>query len=200
MVKNLHWYTKKFLRKYFMNRNWNDITKKINEFRNERHRIRDEKIIDVYKYRILLPQELKQDFGVKYYTNILHNVIANAPPLPCHMIVVRGVVGGEVNAGDIFMQQGFSSTTFDIRRALRNYLKKSKCCFHVIAIPKGTRCLYNKKEKQIILNPGTRRIIGVKRSNDKSAIQFDVVAQSYQPGLKPNKILKYPKINNLTNK
>jgi hypothetical protein len=191
VVKQFGWDKQQFLRRYFPNKNWSHITKKIQEFKNEKHRIRDEKIINVQKYMMLLPRELIQDYGIKYYTNILYDIIEKSPPTPCHMIVVRGVDGGDVNTDDIFFQKGFTSTTFDITRALKNYLKKYKCCFHIILIPKGTRCLYHKNERQIILNPGTRQVFGVSKSDIK------IVAQTYIQGLKPNKILKYSKINNL---
>ena len=102
--------------------------------------------------------------------NKLADYIKNAPPTTSDMYVYRGLslkganLLGINDKKTILTDISFMSSTFNIEHAfgyvrMRNLNRLGKynnCCLLRIFVPKGTNCVYEKYEDQILFAPNTK--------------------------------------------
>jgi len=103
-------------------------------------------------HRLTKGRELEMLFNEKLivdatvlYTQVINNIICNAPPLPKDALVFRGVSNSLFYSLDdktTFQNVHFMSSTYDLSKARRFTIMPTTCCMKYILLPKGTRCLW----------------------------------------------------------
>ena len=95
------------------------------------------------------------------YNDVLDRVIRRTPPTTKSMVVYRGVLKNKPVPGDVFKIEDFLVTAIEYKDEYRKV--KGQCCFDVMTILPGTRCLpligLSDKPPGILLNRGTKLIV-----------------------------------------
>lgn len=96
------------------------------------------------------------------YNDVLDRVIRKAPPLTKPMVVYRRIVKDKKPVpGDVFKMEDFLVTAIESRDEYRKV--KGQCCFDVMTILPGTRCLpllgLSDAPPSVLLNRGTKLIV-----------------------------------------
>lgn len=140
-------------------------------------------------YKLKLDVNVKKEL-VSRLNNTLTNVIKRAPPVTSTMTVFRGVKDSFFTKSDyknnkvneVYLNKGYVSTSMSWNQSLNSF-SGSACCFSVITILPGTRCLpllglsKFSQEMEILLNKDTkflvrRKFIAPKPNNSYSKMKF----------------------------
>ena len=130
------------------------------------------------KFLRLPPKQLKHkvvDTLIKMLSDTISRVIKKSPPTTKPMVVFRGVKDcffaaddftSKYTSNEVYYNKGFVSTTLDYSVAINTFTNSSSsCCFKVITILPGTRCIpliglsHFGGEVEILLDRNTKYII-----------------------------------------
>ena len=135
-------------------------------------------IYDIYKkYITLKSSTIKKDVIhalIKSLSDTISRVIKKSPPTTKTMVVFRGVkdcffaadnFDSKYSENEVFYNKGFVSTTLDYKIAVDTFSGQEQCCFKVLTILPGTRCIpligltEFAGEVEILLDRNTKYII-----------------------------------------